>query len=83
MAFAPKRSSAKIYGQSARVLAEECPIRTRTWSTWVRFKVRHAEVRLDEVRIDVGVLVAPLVPDGHALLEYRYVLVVSHRVIQG
>src|SRR5262249_32649387 len=42
---------------------------------------RPGEGRADvgaEVRTDVGVLVAPLVPDGHALLQQCDVLVVRH-----
>src|SRR5262249_18491717 len=49
----------------------------------VRFaEVLTVEVRSPEVRTDVGVLVTPLVPSGHALLEdLRDVLVVRHRSI--
>jgi hypothetical protein len=45
----------------------------------VRFaEVRQAEVRPAEARADIGVLIAPLVPGSHALLEHREVLVVRY-----
>jgi len=36
------------------------------------------QIRAAQVRSNVGVLVTPLVPDVHALLEHRDVLVVGH-----
>ena len=39
------------------------------------------EVRLLEIRADVGVLITPCIPSGHALLEYRDVLLVCHRTL--
>ena len=46
-------------------------------------KVRPAEGRPSEVRTNVGVLFTPLIPGGHALLEQRDMLVISHWIIQG
>src|SRR5215472_8405349 len=46
-------------------------------------EVRRAEVGPAEVRTDIAVLLTPGVPGGHALIEYRELLVVRHRIIQG